>query len=263
MQLLSCLFACAGFCAVTLWLQWMWGRLHLCVITPACTTSCGGAGGVRHRTKWQPKIKNVLLVCSANKFTTFKYSNSKCPCQTEVVEQILLFSACKPAWLSHRFQNAWGCTRGSGWFRTTGTATPGWHRCAVCLCGTAANHLLCCLSHSLGTLNPKRMLWIVPCGPSGVNWAEDRWEITAICKRDVSEWFCLSWSVLRVGGWAFAVLQAAQSCVLCVHSGLEETSVTGPLTPHCRLSVWREQSTFKLVLCHWLCCCKWATWDDS
>lgn len=61
MQLLSCPFACVSSCAVTLRLQWMWGQMQLCVITPACATRCSLTGSVQHRNKWQARIKKCSV----------------------------------------------------------------------------------------------------------------------------------------------------------------------------------------------------------
>lgn len=76
-----------------------------------------------------------------------------------------------------------------------------WHfRHWTWLCEAAVGHLLWLLSHSVGPLNPKWMLEIVPCGPGKVIQAEDRWEITTICKRDVPGRFCFSCFVLLTRG---------------------------------------------------------------
>lgn len=146
------------------------------------------------------------------------------------------------------------------------------------LCEAAAGHLLWLLSHSVGTLNPKRMLEIVPCGPGKVIQAADRCEITAVCKRDVPERFCFSCFVLLTrgggaGGWT--LLQTTVSlcasfsgasqtpcgvCVCIMGWWKNKSRILQPVTTGF-FAVWRVLSTLSSFLCHWLCCCKWATQD--
>lgn len=109
------------------------------------------------------------------------------------------------------------------------------------LCEAAAGHLLRLLSHSVGTLNPKWMLEIVPYGPGKVIQAEDRCEITTICKRDVPEWFCFSCFVLLTqgggaGGWT--LLQTTVS--LC--AGFSGASQTPCAVCVCIMGWWKNKS---------------------
>lgn len=209
----------------------MSSQTQLFVILFAHKARCGVRSSFQHKSKWQTidfssRKKRIGLVQ---------------PTTLLIIKKIawtnpVLSDGGYPTNLSHCYQSAnqldtvigsYNLRSGGNCWILTGLGPASrapwdWHfHHLPWLCEAAAGHLLCLLSHSQGTLNPKRMLEIVPCGPGKVIQAEDRWEITTICKRDVPERFCFSCFVLLARGGGAGGLTLLQTQWACVQTFLE------------------------------------------